>query len=248
MKSFKDAPLIALEEIESTNTYLLDLLKQTGVEEGTIISAGFQTAGRGLGRNTWLSERGKNAIFSIVLFPDFLKIEDQFLITQAVSLGILNWTRSALPQKQIVIKWPNDILVEKKKICGILAQSSIQGSKLQFVVAGIGINVNQNDFGELNSIATSVYNESSGMNNINRVIQEIRNEIFEQYELLINEKHHLIQEKYLKELYLLNEKHDFISDGECFEGMILGVNHFGQLLIEDSSGKIRTFNTKEVVY
>lgn len=248
MKSFKDAPLVALEEVESTNTYLMDLLKQTNVEEGTIISAGFQTAGRGMGKNIWSSERGKNATFSIVLYPDFLKIEDQFLITQAISIGVLNWIRSALPQKQITIKWPNDILVEKKKICGILAQSSIQGSKLQFVVAGIGMNVNQNDFGELNSTATSVYNESSRNYSTDQVIREIRKEIFEQYELLINKKHHLIQEKYLKELYLLNEKHDFNCEGECFKGMILGVNHFGQLQIEDSFGKIRTFNTKEVAY
>lgn len=248
MNSFEKAPILILEEVASTNTYLLDMLNENKIEEGTVVSAKYQSAGRGMGNNVWISEIDKNATFSIVLFPDFIAIEDQFLITQLISLGILNWVRSLLMDKICVIKWPNDILVEGKKICGILAQSSILGNTLQHVIAGIGINLNQKDFGELNSCATSIINQSGKISDVQQSIFEIRNEIYKQYQILISGKKEVLQKKYLDALHLLNEKHIFNDASGKFSGTISGVNRFGQLQIADSTGKIRIFNTKEVVY
>lgn len=248
MNSFEKAPILLLEEVASTNTYLLNLLNEKKIEEGTIVSAKNQSAGRGMGNNVWISEIGKNATFSIVLFPDFTAVEEQFLITQLISLGVLNWVKSRLPGKNCVIKWPNDILVEGKKICGILAQSSILGNKLQYVVAGIGINLNQKDFGTLNSLATSIINQSGKISEIEESIYEIRNEIYKQYQILTSGKTEVLQKKYLDALHLLNDNHLFSDTEGLFTGKISGVNRFGQLQITDTSGRIRIYNTKEVVY
>lgn len=248
MITFNNATHIRLEETGSTNSVLLEMVKKEHLPEGTIVSAGYQTAGRGMGSNSWTSEKGKNATFSLLLYPSFIKAEDQFIITQLISVGIMNWVKSLLPGCDVVIKWPNDILVNRKKICGILAQSSILGDRLQYIIAGIGINLNQSNFGELDQFATSVLCESGQQLDVDQSIKEIREKIYDQYTLLAEGYIENIQKEYLRVLHLLNEEHIFMSNQEKFSGTIKGVNRFGQLLITDNHGRSRTYNTKEVLY
>ena len=139
-------PLIALDETDSTNRYISQLCNelQESVAELTTVTAEFQTAGKGQRGNTWEAERGKNLLFSFVLYPTFLEARRQFILSQIVSLSIKEeldrWS------DEITIKWPNDIYWRDKKICGILIENDLSGHFIGRSISGIGININQNEF------------------------------------------------------------------------------------------------------
>ena len=124
-------PLIALDETDSTNRYISQLCNelQESVAELTTVTAEFQTAGKGQRGNTWEAERGKNLLFSFVLYPTFLEARRQFILSQIVSLSIKEeldrWS------DEITIKWPNDIYWRDKKICGILIDVYKRQSPIQ---------------------------------------------------------------------------------------------------------------------
>ena len=119
-------PLVTLDETASTNQYLSQLCNQLqeSVAELTTVTAEFQTAGKGQRGNTWEAEEGKNLLFSFVLYPSFLEARRQFILSQIVSLAIKEelsrWS------DEITIKWPNDIIMSGKKVCGILTEMSAQ--------------------------------------------------------------------------------------------------------------------------
>lgn len=139
-------PLIALEETDSTNQYISQLCNnlKEDVAELTTVTAEFQTSGKGQRGNTWEAEKGKNLLFSFVLYPTFLEARRQFILSQMVSLAIKEelsrWS------DDITIKWPNDIYWKDKKICGILIENEIAGHHIERSIAGIGININQETF------------------------------------------------------------------------------------------------------
>ncbi len=133
--------IIFHNELISTNTCAALLLKQQKPPEGTVIHANFQTAGKGQKGNIWVSEAGKNLLFSIILFPDMIKPEEQFGISMAISLGICDFLNKLIPVCSI--KWPNDIYAGDDKIAGILIENSIRGGNIESSIAGIGLNINQ---------------------------------------------------------------------------------------------------------
>ena len=137
-------PLIHISETNSTNNYLQTLCARQKVEELTTVVADFQTSGRGQRGNSWESEPLKNLLFSFVLFPDFLEARCQFLISQIISLAIKE--ELSTYTEDISIKWPNDIYWKEKKICGILIENDLMGRNICQSIAGIGININQEEF------------------------------------------------------------------------------------------------------
>ena len=155
---FTGRTIIALDETTSTNTHATELIKQGNVTEGTVVWAQYQTLGRGQYGNTWLAQRGKNLTFSLVIHPNFLAADKQFYLSKITSLAVLGMLTEYLPASQydIQIKWPNDILVNKHKIAGILIESILRGNSLQSSAIGLGLNVNQQDFGDLTKAATSL--------------------------------------------------------------------------------------------
>jgi len=108
--------------VDSTNNYASLIAGKSGIPEGTLVWAGFQSAGRGQAGNRWESEAGKNLTFSLILYPHFLPPEMQFLLSEAVSLGITDFLTLYIPNP--LIKWPNDIYAENRKIGGILIEHS----------------------------------------------------------------------------------------------------------------------------
>ena len=115
--------IIHIRETNSTNNYLKELLQTQNVDEGTVVWADFQSAGKGQRGNGWESEAGKNILFSIVLFPGFIKAGEQFILSQIVSLAVANCLQEYTAG--ISIKWPNDIYWNEKKICGILLEKQL---------------------------------------------------------------------------------------------------------------------------
>ena len=128
--------------IDSTN---LQAHRELGdAPEGSVWVADFQTAGRGQRGNTWESGAGKNLLFTVLLRPDFLHVAKQFAISQITALAIVKYleTKGLSPK----IKWPNDIYIGDKKICGILIEHTVAGVNLSASILGIGININQTQF------------------------------------------------------------------------------------------------------
>src|SRR5690606_16121061 len=146
---FSGQNLITLKRVSSTNDYLKqELSKSTPFNEGTVIMAEEQTAGKGQKGSKWISDPGKNLTFSLLLKPTFLSPVHQFDLNIAVCVSIFE-TLFPLMGNQVKMKWPNDIFVNDKKLGGILIENILQGNSWKESIIGIGINVNQEDFGDL---------------------------------------------------------------------------------------------------
>lgn len=236
--------LVFMPECHSTNTYALQLCQQKQSVEGTVVITNNQTAGRGQRGNTWEAEPGTNLTFSLILKPTFLLAAEQFMLNRAVSLGIADFLRSQLPQA-VKIKWPNDMLVQEKKICGVLIENVIQGSGLSASVVGIGMNVNQHRF----SIdrATSLYLQTGILYDLSSMLDELLHCI-ETYWLVLREgRYDELKDQYLEQLFARDEKRQFKTGTEIFEGEITGVDAVGRLVIQTPFGE-RVFGMKEVEF
>ena len=140
--------VIKLSAIDSTNDYLKTNFLDKTKNDIHVVYTFNQTKGRGQRGNTWNSEPEKNLAFSIAFFPNKFKVENHFRINIIFSLFILN-TLKSLQIPDIKIKWPNDIMSGNKKICGILNELKIKGSKIEKIIIGFGLNINQENFENL---------------------------------------------------------------------------------------------------
>lgn len=237
---------IHLEEIDSTSNYLKKNLSEKEVSEGTIVVADFQTGGRGQRGNSWESEKGQNLTFSILLKPDFVSANKQFIISQIIALAI----KDVLDRyaDEISIKWPNDIYWNNSKICGILIENSLIGNYIQQSIAGIGININQTEFRSdaPNPISLSMVTGNSY--NLHEILDKITNSILFYYQLAKDGNTFEIVSLYKNALFRKNGYH-FYNDGiEDFEAKINDIEPSGILVLEKPDGKIRKFAFKEVQF
>lgn len=236
--------LIHLSETESTNQYLSNLLRKEELVEGTTIVADLQTAGKGQGDSFWESEKGKNLTFSIVLYPDFLEAQDQFLISQFISLAIIDTISSRI--KNTSIKWPNDIYVDDKKIAGILIENVLCGKNIESSVIGIGLNVNQDVFLSDAPNPISLKQLTNEHFDLTLLLEEIRGNIFKRYMQVINEKIPTIGSEYLSRLYRKNGLFKYQENNCIFEARIYTVSPLGELVLETSNGEIKVVGFKEI--
>jgi len=238
--------IFRLHETESTNNYANSQIRENVVPEGTVFLAYEQTAGRGQLRNFWESEAGKNLTFSLILYPDFLEIRRQFMLSKVVALGI--YTALHKYVDQLRIKWPNDIYVGNQKLGGILIENSIMCGLLKSSVVGIGLNVNQTEFRSAAPNPVSLRILTNQHYDCDRMLTEVLSGINRYYSLLREGEEEKIDQEFISVLYRLNEKHLFKAGDEIFLGEIIGVNEIGQLLIRKEDGKILDFHFKEVEF
>jgi len=236
-----------LDAIGSTNQYALDMLSKNKPSEGTIFLTHNQYAGRGQVNKHWESEPGKNLTFSLLLYPIFLPARQQFLLSQAISLGIAETLQAFIPKK-ISIKWPNDLYVEERKITGILIQNSLKGSSLQSAVVGIGLNVNQAIFKSDAPNPTSIFLETNQLLSLDFVLDKLCQHLEQRYLQLKAGRYQQLQADYRQFLFRLNEPHLYKRpDNTVFSGTIKGVTEIGQLQMETAQG-MEVFSLKEVGY
>lgn len=229
--------------VDSTNSQAKILLAKSKPVEGTVIIAHTQHHGKGQYGNNWATIGGQNLTFSIILYPKFIPATRQFLLSQAVALGIRDALEPYLPQPAY-IKWPNDIISSDKKICGVLIENSLQGNLLADAVIGIGINVNQSDFEGLPH-AASLHTLTGRTFDLDRVLHRTLSCIEGYYLQLLANREAMVESTYLKHLYRLNQPSTFVADENLFEGAIRGIDASGRLLIENSVG-IKAYGLKEV--
>ena len=151
---------VHLAETDSTNNYAFQLLKERNQPDGTLVTATLQYGGRGQRGNNWLSAAGLNFTGSYIFHPVFLAANHQFWLNKAVANAVADSISQFLPLANVKIKWPNDILVNKKKVAGILMESQISGNQISNVVVGIGVNINQTNLPEATFSATSILLET----------------------------------------------------------------------------------------
>lgn len=241
------ASFIHLPETESTNSYAISLLALQRPEEGCVITTDHQTKGKGTDTNSWESEKGKNLTFSLILYPTFAA-DQQFVLNKAISLGICDFLKSELLDHNVTIKWPNDIYIGNKKACGILIQNSVMGNRLDYVIAGIGINVNQTIFLSEAPNPVSLKMATGKDYNLDELLPKLIEFIFKRYSQVKPETNLKIETDYQKALYRLFEWHTYIVKGSEVNARITGTNNSGQLLLETQTEEILACDLKEVKF
>jgi BirA family biotin operon repressor/biotin-[acetyl-CoA-carboxylase] ligase len=237
---------IYCKKTESTNTYASGLLHSDLVPEGTIVYTDYQTAGRGQKGNIWVSEEGKNLLFSIVLCPVMVRPVDQFIVSIFVSLGICDFLTTLVPDCKI--KWPNDIYTGDDKIAGILIENSIISNSIVNSIAGIGLNINQEEFPDDLPNPVSLRLITGKEYDLCFCLKQLAGFLDLRYKQIISGSWELLRNEYVKSLYQLNTWRRFKSLTGIFDGRIVSVNDSGCLRIEETTGKIREFSFKEIEF
>jgi BirA family biotin operon repressor/biotin-[acetyl-CoA-carboxylase] ligase len=237
---------VFLPETNSTNSYAIELLKNVNAIEGTVVFTHNQTQGKGQRGNLWITEPERNATFSIILKPNFLNSKNTFALSKITALALYDVLTEIFNDSQfdIKIKWPNDILVNRKKIGGILIENSLSDS-VQWSVIGIGLNVNQEDFGGLRQ-ATSINMLSGKTCNIESVLEAAFVHLEKWYLRLKKGEFTSINEAYHQYLFGKDELNTYESNGNRFKAKVKGVNENGLLQLETEQEGIRTFDLKDV--
>ena len=227
--------IIHIEETDSTNRWL----KAHG--EGTmVVVADYQTAGKGCGTNSWESERGKNLTFSMLIHPTDIPASQQFRITEVVSVALCEVLEQYIGD--VSIKWPNDIYMGDKKICGVLIENRLQGNVIVDSIIGIGLNVNQTEF------VSDAPNPVSLRQLLGREIdrEALLHDFLETLETVSSSE--TTYSAYRNKLFRMGKQAVFSDETGRFEGTIQDVETDGRLLIKDLSGQARRYAFKEVQF
>lgn len=242
---------IKLGAIASTNDFTRELLtKGDKITEGTVVIAENQYNGKGQRGNNWVSEPGMGLTFSVVLFPKFLSPSDQFELSQAISLGIVSYLREVLPvnMSAICVKWPNDIYVEEKKICGILIENSVSGSRLTHSIVGIGLNINQKIFNDSLPNPTSMRLCSGSWFKGTQVLNGLCGYLDARYIELRNGASQKIKEDYLQSMYGYGMIREYQINGVLHRARAKGVDTSGRLILAIEGAEDVYCDFKEVVF
>ena len=229
--------------LSSTN----DEAVKPAYREGDIIIAESQTAGRGQRGHTWESAEKQNLTFTLVLEPTFLAPEKQFLLSEAVALGMVDM----LEEYGIVaqIKWTNDIYVGDRKLVGILIEHSLSSITLRRTIVGIGINVNQTEFDPSIPNPVSMAQLLGREFDLEEVLNCFLSHLQRNYALLREEAKAELHERYNVLLYRKNEFHTYaLPSGEKFSAKIVGTAPSGALCLENECGDRKYYLFKEVEF
>lgn len=234
------------EEIASTNDEMNRLVRSDDLAEGSIIRTDYQLAGKGHAGNSWLSERGMNLLFSILLKPDFLASEKAFHISRITSLALYEIIDNQCDG--VKIKWPNDLLVRDQKIAGILIENMITGQTISHSIIGVGLNINQIVFDPGIPAPTSLKAEKGCHIDMNPLLTAFRSSLESWYNALLTGHAKMIMESYNQRLYQMGVTALYQTPAGRFTAMIRDVLPSGELVLESGKGDILTFGFKEVEY
>ena len=230
-------------EIDSTNLWIKRLAKE-GAPEGTLALAEFQSAGRGRLGRSWEVPEGTSVMMSILLRPKF---EPQYAPTLTLVMGMAVAKAVKNLGFDVSIKWPNDVVVSHKKICGILTEMGVRDGKIDYAVIGVGINVNIKEFPEeMVDKATSLYLESGkefDRSQIPGLVMEAFEEYYEKFAATCDLSG--LKEEYESILANYNQPVRVLAK-EPYEGVARGITDGGELLVEKTDGTIVAVSAGEV--
>lgn len=272
MKHFclDDSPrfrMIELESVDSTNTYLKGYrpLQQTDL---TLVTAEFQTAGRGQTGNSWEAEARQNLLFSLMVHPTLLPACEMFVLSEAVALSVRETVEEAVreaataaqqrgvqaeggtaAEEAVTVKWPNDIYVGERKIAGILIENDLAGQRIGRSILGCGLNVNQRTFHLTGDIVPVSIAQLTGQETERRfLLENIVAGFCHRYEQIQRGTYADIHAEYRTVLYRREGMHPYRDASGTFLAEIADVEPSGHLLLRDSEGQFRRYAFKEVAF
>ena len=207
-----------------------------------------QTEGKGQWEKKWFSEPGKNLICSLVLRPSFLDISLQYLLNKCIASAVCNAVNILLKEPKAKIKWPNDILINNRKVAGILIENVLSGGHIVSSVAGIGLNVNQEKFPDELPTAVSLIMETGSIIELEDVEAILCKEIEAGYLKLKAGNFYQISDSYDQSLWKKGEKVSFMCNNIPHWGEITGVNNIGMLMIRNDKDEIGFHKHGEIVF
>ncbi|NVO83290.1 biotin--[acetyl-CoA-carboxylase] ligase [Hymenobacter terrestris] len=243
---FTGQQLVWLPECGSTNSEAQTLIGENRATDGCCVVTDKQTAGRGQRGNQWEAAPGENLTLSVVWKPVFLPAADQFLLSQTVALALHDWLSALLgPTPALRVKWPNDLYYGAQKLGGILIENTLSGAKIQYSVVGIGLNINQQQFGI--PTATSLGCLTGRTYQLAPLAERLLECLERRYLQLRAGRVRELRTEYLAVLYRFGETHTYETDGQRLHGRIVGLDEAGRLALE-TGGQVRHFDLKQIRY
>lgn len=237
---------IHLEQIDSTNAYLQRKQSEADIRNW-VVSTDEQTAGKGMGSNGWESEARKNLTLSLALDMSFLPAERQFLLSEAVPLGIVKVLDRLLSVEKLFIKWPNDIYYDGHKLAGILINSTIKANMMDTSIIGIGLNVNQMKFKDWPTHPISLKQITGKDFELQPLLEQISESIVAEVERL-KKNSPAIEQDYLSRLFRYRTWADYQVGEKALRLFMTGIDPFGRLMLIDRANKPYCFDIKEIKF
>lgn len=240
--------IIDIPQTSSTNTLMAQMDSQTPLPHATIVRALAQTAGRGQRGNSWESEPGQNLTFSMLLRPAGVDAAAQFFISEAVALGVADTLAELLSDHpeagEVAVKWPNDIYVGNRKICGILIENTLTGRTIDRSIAGIGVNVNQQLFVSDAPNPVSLTQLTGRRYELRPLLENIGAAI----EANMAEDPGQIHSRYIARLWRREGLHPYtITDtGTRIMARIAGIEPTGRIILAHADGTTAPYAFKEI--
>lgn len=237
--------IIKLDATDSTNLYLKGLLLSQELEDYTAVVAKKQHKGRGQMGTEWQSDDGKNLIFSVLKKFESLQVAHQFNLNICVSLAIFDVLKQ-LGIPDLRVKWPNDIMSGSSKVCGILIENTLKGKLIQNSIIGIGLNVNQISFENLEKVA-SLKSLTGKQFYLDELLQEILKKLKSRFAGVESKTVTQILPEYHERLFRKDKPSTF-KDGknQVFMGFVRGVSPSGKLILELEDKVLKEYGLKEV--
>lgn len=237
--------VVCLGTTDSTLLRARELDRQ-GAAEFTLVTADYQTAGRGQRGTHWEGEAGKNLLVSLVAHPVFLPAAGQFRLSEACALAV---AEAVAPwAEEVTVKWPNDIYVGDRKLCGMLIEHDLSGNAIATTVAGIGLNVNQTAFRSDAPNPVSLCQLCGREVDRDEVLRRVVLRFCHHYDRLRRGETAALDADYAARLYRRQGLHAWRDTGGTFRAAIEGVDPDGVLRLRDTEGRQRAYRFKEVTY
>ena len=232
--------------VSSTNEIAKEIASNHIHKEGLVVFANEQSAGKGVGQTKWVADHGANILTTFLLCPN-IPIKDQFVLNLVAAVAVLQLVES-FNIKDVSIKWPNDILVQNKKIAGILIENKTSGDRIKESYMGIGLNVNQLIFkGDFNKLPTSLKMETNSEYVLFEVLEKLGEFIAINYDLLKSNPIELYQ-KFIDKMYLMDQLSRFKVGDEILKLTIRGISKDGKLVVEDEQKNKMYYQFKEIQF
>ncbi|MEG1545038.1 MAG: biotin--[acetyl-CoA-carboxylase] ligase [Tannerellaceae bacterium] len=236
--------ILRIAETASTNSWLRECMQREQLPEGSVAVTPHQTAGRGQVGNTWEAEPEKNLTFSVLLYPNCLPSNRQFLISQITALSIKETLSTYTTD--ITVKWPNDVYWKERKICGMLIENDLSGQFLYCSIIGIGLNLNQQLFRSDAPNPVSLTQITGQAYDTDKVLHRFLDIFYARYLHLLQEEYEEIRTAYRSALYRGTGYHGFTDSGGSFEASIKEIEPTGHLILRLRDGSQRRYAFKEV--
>ncbi len=233
-------------EVDSTNEELKRLFSKKELENGTLLTADFQSGGKGQMGSSWISSHGKNFLGTFFFNPN-IPPNEVFVLNMIVSLA-LKETVAEFVKGKVEIKWPNDIVVNRNKIAGILIENKFKNNELVGSFLGIGLNLNQKSFQKFARSVTSIAKEVGYLVNHENIISRMCFHIQQFYSLYQLKGFTTINFMYQQDLYLKGEEQNFKVGKYTRYLTLQSVSKKGDLQLFNQSGKIEEFGLKEIQF